>query len=42
VRITGQKMKWQLINIILPIIVIIIFGIIKAILRKRKYAGKQP
>ncbi len=42
VRIEGKKMKWQLINIILPIIVVIVFGIIKAILRKKKYARHEP
>jgi gliding-associated putative ABC transporter substrate-binding component GldG len=42
VRIAGQKLKWQLINLLLPIVLIIVFGIVKAMLRKKKYAGKKP
>lgn len=38
VKVKAQKLTWQLINLILPIVVIIIFGISKYFLRKRKYA----
>jgi ABC-2 type transport system permease protein len=42
-EITGnrkKKLKWQLINILLPAIIIIIFGIIYNYLRKVKYASQ--
>lgn len=38
VKLSTQKMTWQLINLVLPIVIIIIFGIMKFFLRKRKYA----
>ncbi len=36
-KINNQRLKWQIINTILPILVIIILGIIFILLRKRKY-----
>ncbi|MCK5822459.1 MAG: gliding motility-associated ABC transporter substrate-binding protein GldG [Bacteroidales bacterium] len=36
-KINNQRLKWQIINTILPIFVIIIIGIILIFLRKRKY-----
>ncbi len=39
VKLKEQKTTLQLINLILPIIIIIIFGIVKFIIRKRKYAN---
>jgi gliding-associated putative ABC transporter substrate-binding component GldG len=37
VKIQEQKLFWQLLNLVLPIILIVIFGIIKYMVRKRKY-----
>lgn len=39
VKLKEQKLTLQLINLVLPILIIIIFGIIKFIMRKRKYAS---
>ena len=39
VKIQSQKLTWQLINLVLPIVLIVIFGILKYFLRKRKYAS---
>lgn len=37
-RIKVEKLKWQLINILLPIIIIILFGILIHFYRKKKYS----
>ena len=37
-RIQEEELKWQLINLILPIIVIILYGLIRYYYRKAKYA----
>jgi ABC-2 type transport system permease protein len=36
-KIEGQRLIWQLINIILPILLVILFGFIYQFLRQRKY-----
>ena len=38
-RVNEEKTTWQLINIALPILIIILLGIIYQQLRKRKYAA---
>ena len=38
VKIQNQKFTWQLVNLVLPIILIVIFGVLKYFLRKRRYA----
>jgi hypothetical protein len=38
-RIEEQRTTWQLINIALPVLVIILFGIIYQQIRRRKYAS---
>jgi ABC-2 type transport system permease protein len=38
-RVDEEKTNWQSINIAVPLILIIIFGIIKSYLRKRRYAS---
>lgn len=38
-KVTEEKIKWQAINTVLPLLLIIIFGIVQAIIRKRKYAA---
>ncbi len=37
-KINDEKLKWQIINIILPVLIVIIFGFIIRFVRKRKYA----
>ncbi|MCG3168072.1 MAG: hypothetical protein POELPBGB_03872 [Bacteroidia bacterium] len=37
-KIAKQRLQWQLLNVALPIVLIIIFGIVQTILRKRRYA----
>jgi len=39
VKLSKQKTTWQLINLVLPIVIIILFGIVKYVMRKRKYAS---
>ena len=39
-QITEKKMKWKLINLIAPISLIFVFGIVYVIVRKKKYSGK--
>ena len=38
VRTTKEKTKWQLINIVVPIVILLVFGLIFNYLRRRKYA----
>ena len=38
-KVEGEKMKWQLINIALPVALLILAGIIYQQLRKRRFAG---
>jgi ABC-2 type transport system permease protein len=38
-KVKEQKLKWQLLNTLLPIGVILLFGMIQFFLRKRKYAN---
>ncbi|MCG8310316.1 MAG: gliding motility-associated ABC transporter substrate-binding protein GldG [Cytophagales bacterium] len=48
VKLEAQKLNWQLINLISPIVLLVFFGTLKFVWRKRKYAsfkpnnGKQP
>jgi ABC-2 type transport system permease protein len=37
-KIRTEKAKWQLINLVLPLMALIIYGMIRAYLRKRKFA----
>ena len=37
-KVNDEKFKWQAINTVLPLLLIIIFGIVQAIIRKRKFA----
>ena len=39
VKIRDQKLKWQLINVLLPILIFIIFGVVFVIIRKRRFTG---
>tara|TARA_R110002096_G_scaffold372742_1_gene566267 strand:- start:57 stop:1739 length:1683 start_codon:yes stop_codon:yes gene_type:complete len=38
VKIKQQKSMWQLINIVIPVLVVVLIGWIRQVLRKRKYA----
>lgn len=37
VKVADEKLKWQLINLLLPILFIVLYGVIRAYLRKKKY-----
>ena len=39
VKISDGKTKWQVINLVIPVILVILFGITRNWIRKRKYAG---
>lgn len=39
-KVNAQKTTWQMINIALPVLLVILFGWIYQEIRKRKYAGK--
>lgn len=39
VRIAKDKLSWQLFNLILPLLLLIIYGVTRHFLRKRKYAS---
>lgn len=38
-RIANERIKWQVINIGLPLLMIVVFAIVRSALRKRKYAS---
>jgi gliding-associated putative ABC transporter substrate-binding component GldG len=38
-KIASEKMKWQAINLAMPLVLLVVFGIIRSVLRKRKYAA---
>ncbi|MEM8565691.1 MAG: gliding motility-associated ABC transporter substrate-binding protein GldG, partial [Bacteroidota bacterium] len=38
-KIDQEKLKWQLINLVLPIALVILYGVFRFYLRKRKYTG---
>lgn len=37
-KVEKERLQWQLLNVALPVLLIIIFGVIQTVLRKRKYA----
>lgn len=37
-KVQQEKLKWQLINLVLPVLLLIVYGIIRSYWRKRKYA----
>jgi len=39
VKVNQEKLKWQVINVLLPVLVVILYGVIRFYLRKRKYTG---
>lgn len=38
IRVQAEKLKWQIINIAAPLVLLIVFGILRAWWRKRKYS----
>jgi len=40
-KIKRDKAQWQFVNLVLPIIVVMLFGLVFNIFRKYRYAGKQ-
>ena len=38
-KLVAQKTTWQLINMIIPLIMLVVFGIFQHIYRRRKYAA---
>ena len=38
VKLADQKFTWQLVNLVVPIIVIVLFGLVKILARRRRYA----
>ncbi len=40
-KLGGNKLKWQLVNILLPIVLILSFGLIYSRLRRKKYANHK-
>ncbi len=39
VRIAGEKLSWQLFNLITPLVLLVVYGVIRHFLRRRKYAS---
>lgn len=39
IKIKEQKLKWQVINMVLPVVLIIIYGLVRYFLRRKKYTG---
>jgi len=40
VKVKEEKSKWQLINLVLPLVLLLLFGLIRFYLRKRKYESR--
>ncbi len=38
-RIKHEKLGWQVMNVGLPLVVLVLFGVVRAIVRKKKYAS---
>ncbi|MBE0642411.1 MAG: hypothetical protein IH599_10265 [Bacteroidales bacterium] len=37
-RVSSERLKWQIINTVLPIVIVLLFGLAGAWVRRRKYA----
>jgi ABC-2 type transport system permease protein len=37
-KVESERVYWQILNTVLPVLLVIIFGVILGIIRKRKYA----
>ncbi len=40
-RVDDERMKWQLINTIVPILLVLIFALVQGYLRRRRYSGER-
>ncbi len=38
-KVRNEKLKWQIINIVLPLVLLIIYGVVRSVLRKRKFSS---
>jgi hypothetical protein len=38
-RIVNEKLRWQIFNLAVPLVVVIAYGIARAMIRKRRYAS---
>jgi ABC-2 type transport system permease protein len=38
-KIGSEKVKWQLVNVVAPLVLIILFGIVRSFIRKKQYAS---
>ena len=38
-KVRNEKLKWQIINLVLPLILLIAYGIVRSVLRKRKFSS---
>jgi ABC-2 type transport system permease protein len=38
-KVNAEKIKWKIINVALPVILVIIYGIVRSYFRKRRFAG---
>jgi len=41
-RISKERVNWQVLNTCVPILLVIVFGVVLGVLRKRKYAYQRP
>ena len=39
VKVANEKTKWQIINLLLPVLLLIVYGVVRYYLRKRKFTG---
>jgi ABC-2 type transport system permease protein len=38
-KIDAERGYWQLLNTVIPVLLVIAFGVVQAVLRKRRYSG---
>lgn len=41
-RVEAERLRWQTLNILAPVLFVLIIGLLKAYFRKKKYGGKYP
>lgn len=41
VKVESESLKWQVINLVMPVVVLIVFGVVRYYLRKRKFTKKM-
>ena len=39
VKMEREKLKWQVINLVVPVLIVVIYGVIKFYIRRKKYTG---